>query len=387
MTEKIGKSADARLGGEPDEDQEEPSGSMLGSLISLVVLLVLVFAFKQSVLDSNNIPSGSMIPTLKVGDYLFVNRMRYSLRIPFTNYELLRIDDPKRGEIITFIPPHEEGKQYVKRVIGLPGDRIRIRNISVCSSELRLRRALQTDYDCSPSAYNRAPVLAIVDYKPKAATPEERDAASWQTFELFEMSNEKAREELTDADDAKVLHPDFLENSYASRLPVLFRAKTGNSEHYFVEWSDAPRPEGMCETLETTGCVIPEDHYFVMGDNRDDSKDSRLIPTNYIPRELILGKPLMIYFSIDWRDQICAAYMSNYGSYEAAGIWQDEKPAFAPGFPLKDFPPEEQQKYCTALDTAAAAGGETISQYVIRTLFYRIPRMSVRWKRIGTFLE
>jgi len=386
MTEKRSRSSGSQKPEERTEhdsapivEDEESSGSTVGSLISLAILFFLVFAFKHSVLDANNIPSGSMIPTLKVGDYLFVNRMRYSLRIPFTNVEVMRIDNPQRGEIITFNPPHEEGKQYVKRVIGVPGDRIRIRNISVCSSELKLRRALQADYDCNLSAFTKIPIIAVVEYKPAAETSEARDAAPWQTFALTEMDGVKARQELTDSDDAEVFHPDLYENPSLAELPVLFRAQTGKNEHYFVEWSDLPRPDGLCDTWETTGCVIPEDHYFVMGDNRDDSKDSRFAPVSFIGRERILGKPLVIYFSIDWRDQICYAYMRNFGSYQ--------DPAAPRGFALEDFPPEQQQKYCTDLDSRAAMGGETISGYVVRTLFYRIPRMSVRWKRIGTFLE
>ena len=91
-------------------------------------------------LDANNIPSGSMIPTLKVGDYLFVNKMRYSLRLPYLGTELLRIDDPNRGDIITFIPREETEKNYVKRVIGVPGDRIRIRYLGVCDPEFPVER-------------------------------------------------------------------------------------------------------------------------------------------------------------------------------------------------------------------------------------------------------
>jgi signal peptidase I len=384
MAEKRTRSSGSQKSEDHDEsaaivDEKESSGSTIGSLFSFGILLLLVFAFKYSVLDANNIPSGSMIPTLKVGDYLFVNRMRYSLRLPFTNIELMRIDDPKRGEIITFIPPQEESKQYVKRVIGLPGDRIRIRNISVCSSELKLQRALQPDYDCNLSAFHQIPVLAIVEYKPAAATPQARDAAPWQTFMLTEMDGSISRQVLTDSDDAEVLHPDYYEKSASADLPVLFRSKTGNHEHYIVEWSDMPRPDGLCETWETTGCVIPDNHYFVMGDNRDDSKDSRFAPVSYISRERILGKPIFIYFSIDWRDQICAAYMRNFNPFY--------DPEVSSGFPLEGFPPEKQRRYCTDLDTGAAMGGETISGYLVRTLFYRIPRMSVRWKRIGTLLE
>lgn len=111
--------------------------SPISSAFSFILIVILVFAFKSSVLDANNIPSGSMIPTLKIGDFLFVNKMRYSVRMPFTEAELIRIDDPQRGDIVTFAPPlralslgdSRDGffaKRYVKRVVGLPGDTIRI---------------------------------------------------------------------------------------------------------------------------------------------------------------------------------------------------------------------------------------------------------------------
>lgn len=118
---------------ESSAGQESP----ISSTFSFILIVILVFAFKSSVLDANNIPSGSMIPTLKIGDFLFVNKMRYSIRMPFTESELIRIDDPQRGDIVTFAPPFRAlslgdsrdgffAKRYVKRVVGLPGDTIRI---------------------------------------------------------------------------------------------------------------------------------------------------------------------------------------------------------------------------------------------------------------------
>ena len=74
---------------------------LISSTISLIFIILVVFAFKSSILDANNIPSGSMLPTLKIGDFLFVNKMRYSFRMPFSESELFRYDNPKRGDIVT----------------------------------------------------------------------------------------------------------------------------------------------------------------------------------------------------------------------------------------------------------------------------------------------
>ncbi len=100
-------------------------------ITSLAFIVIWVFAFKSSVLDANNIPSGSMEPTLKIGDFLFVNKMRYTLDIPFTNIHLVRLDTPKRGDIVTFTPGPRSalyGKTLVKRVVGVPGDTVTVRD-------------------------------------------------------------------------------------------------------------------------------------------------------------------------------------------------------------------------------------------------------------------
>lgn len=340
-------------------------------LLSFVFLLILVFAFKQSVLDANNIPSGSMIPTLKVGDYLFVNKMRYSLRLPFLGTELLRIDDPERGDIITFVPRKETEKNYVKRVIGLPGDRIRIRYLSVCDPELPLDRTDEPEYNCSTEIQDgsyQGPDIAYLEYKPG-------DEGDWQHFQYRELSPPESRSILVDSDSPSVLHPEIVPGIQTD-VPVVLEETIEGRSHLLVERVRITHGDAnICPSLRTTGCVLEEEQYFVMGDNRDDSKDSRYSDVGLIDRDTIQGKALIIYFSIDWRDQICQDFSLRASSGDM-GI---------DGYRLEDFPPEEQVEHCSAMDQRILS--ENIWQYLVRTVLYRVPRMDVRWGRIGNLLH
>lgn len=117
------------------------SNRIAGSVVSLGGLVAFVFAIKTSVLDANNIPSPSMEPTLMIGDFLFVNKMRYTFDLPYTNIHLFRIAYPERGDIVTFTPPQDSmsyvNKTLVKRVVGVPGDTIEVTDHEVTVSGVK----------------------------------------------------------------------------------------------------------------------------------------------------------------------------------------------------------------------------------------------------------
>lgn len=315
-----------------------------------------------------------MIPTLKIGDYLFVNKMRYSLRIPFTEIELFHIDDPQRGDIVTFVPAHEGGKNFVKRVMGMPGDRIRIRDIRLCDYYKAFNVAnpqVDREFSCAPGArmLEVEPVIALVEYK-------EHDRGDWKNYGPLDISAASAKEILFDADNANVLHPDFQPVAAWQPPRVLLTENIPSGKHLVTEGPVPGRTDAFCSDIGTDGCVIPPGKYVMMGDNRDDSSDSRVF--GFIDRQKILGKAVIIYFSINWRDSICEAF---------AGL---EKDSNAPAdldraFRLPDFTPDEQRRKCSHLD--GSQQNESNLDFVRRTLMYRFSRISLRLERIGTLLK
>src|SRR5215510_3748124 len=93
----------------------------------LVILALVLFAIRSSLADWNDVPTGSMKPTIVEGDRVYVNKLAYDLKVPFTTWHLAQWGDPQRGDVVVFFSPHD-GKRLVKRVIGLPGDTIELRN-------------------------------------------------------------------------------------------------------------------------------------------------------------------------------------------------------------------------------------------------------------------
>src|ERR1041385_2304475 len=92
----------------------------------LLILAVILFAIRSSLADWNDVPTGSMKPTILEGDRVFVNKLAYDLKVPFTTWHLAQWSNPKRGEVVVFYSPYD-GTRLVKRVIGLPGDTIELR--------------------------------------------------------------------------------------------------------------------------------------------------------------------------------------------------------------------------------------------------------------------
>ncbi|MBF0124391.1 MAG: signal peptidase I [Magnetococcales bacterium] len=196
---------------------------------AMVVAVAVALAVRTFLIEPFKIPSGSMIPTLLVGDYLFVNKMAYGHRAPFIRSRLFMGEGPRRGDVVVFEYPRDPGKDYIKRVIGLPGDRIL--------------------YEGHRLYINNVPV-------------------NYQAKESYSYQNE--RNQRVDAE--------------------LYLERLANSE-YSVLW----QRDGLSSMR--TSEVVPEGHYFVMGDNRDNSNDSRF--WGFVPDYRLVGKAVVLFWSWD----------------------------------------------------------------------------------------
>jgi signal peptidase I len=196
----------------------------------LLILALILFSIRSSLADWNDVPSGSMRPTILEGDRIFVNKLAYDLKVPFTTWHIAEWGNPQRGDIVVFFSPHD-GTRMVKRVIGLPGDTIELRN-----NQLVLNG--------TPVAYQ--PIAEeLLRYIP-AAEREGRVFAS-------------------------------------EKLPGQTHAVGG--------YPAAPAPRTFAPI------VVPQGEYFMLGDNRDDSFDSRFWGT--VKREKIVGRATVVVFSFD----------------------------------------------------------------------------------------
>jgi signal peptidase I len=188
-----------------------------------------VLVFQTSVVGNYKIPTGSMIPTLLVGDFLLVSKMAYAIKLPlpFTNINLFRLGVPTRGDVIVFQFPDQPSLDYIKRVVGLPGDKIEL----------------------------RGPIVYINDEPLKTVQAEELSGKNNLGMQI---------------------------NIYTEPL--------GEKEHQIQHIQYLERRNfGPIE--------VPADSFFVLGDNRDNSRDSRI--WGVVPFDHIRGRALMTWISWD----------------------------------------------------------------------------------------
>jgi len=216
-------------------------------------VLIAVLVLRAFLFEPFRIPSGSMMPTLLVGDFILVNKFTYGLRFPVWHNRITEGNKPKRGDVIVFRYPQDETQDYIKRVIGLPGDHVRYYNHRLTIND----KPLETEAD---HVY-----LGLGD--------------------LNKMQNASGCDRI----DAKCQV--YIEEIDESKHTVM----TNPNSYYGVSGE----------------IFVPEGHYFVMGDNRDHSNDSRV--WGFVPEANLVGKAIRIWMHWDWRKDGSGLDLSRVG--------------------------------------------------------------------------
>jgi len=211
---------------------------------SFFPILLLIAVVRSFIVEPFRIPSGSMTPTLLTGDFILANKYTYGIRLPLVREKIIDIGLPKRGDVMVFLHPDDPSLNYIKRVVGLPGD-------IVAYQDKRLSINGES-----------VPVEKMADY-----LHEERRYYS-----------EQFREDLGGVSHRILNSPD---------VPPYISAPR-----------DFPGKENCQYNSSGLVCIVPEGHYFMLGDNRDDSLDSRF--WGFVPERNIVGKAFFIWFHFNW---------------------------------------------------------------------------------------
>jgi signal peptidase I len=227
---------------------------------SIGIAILIAVVLRAFVVEAFKIPTGSMIPTLEVGDHIFVNKFIYGLRVPLTNAWFVQWGHPQRGDVIVFRYPRDLSKDYIKRVVATAGDRVRVAHREVFINGDKLER---------------------------------KDS---EAFSYVEEGD----------DDLRSDSP----NGVIRRAMAFAEKSAGKDQEYTViydhhpDYSRAPFPKGdtlpglEC-TFDTPGvrgeCKVEDGYVFVMGDNRDNSSDSRV--WGAVPIDYVKGKAMFIWWS------------------------------------------------------------------------------------------
>lgn len=196
---------------------------------SLFPVLLIVLLLRSFIVEPFRIPSGSMMPTLLVGDFILVNKFSYGLRLPVVDSKIVGIGEPERGDVVVFRYPKDPSTDYIKRVIGLPGDRIRYEKKQLTINGQLIK---QSDFESYVGVGSGVTM----------------SGASLRDEQLFDANHQ-----------------------------ILVEAN-----------------KGIFEGMEF---VVPEGSYFVMGDNRDNSNDSRY--WGFVPEKNLVGKAFFIWMNWD----------------------------------------------------------------------------------------
>ncbi len=256
---------------------------------------LIAIVFRSFLLEPFNIPSGSMIPTLQVGDHLFIKKWSYGYSrysFPFGSWHLwdgrFLSSEPDVGDVIVFRNPANEQLDYIKRLIGKPGDKIQM-----VAGRLNIN-------DVPVSRENPRPYIVAVIPKSAAGVG-------------FYENNISVRGNKITQDGAPFEHKYTIEY----RDDNFCRMYAGECGIFMATEYDETLPNGFTHTIiemsdnamfdNTTAFTVPENHYFFMGDNRDNSGDSRG-PVGFVPRDNIIGRAWFVWYSHNYHSPMLAVW-------------------------------------------------------------------------------
>lgn len=226
-----------------DEDEARSAG--IEYSVSLFPVILLVFVLRSFLVEPFRIPSGSMMPTLLAGDFILVNKFTYGIRLPVIDKKVIEINSPQRGEVMVFHFPEDPSVDYIKRIVGIPGDLV----------EYRDKRL-------------------VINGKPLSYR--ENGTFSFETGGLNFVTGIVYREHLGQVEHSAMTIPGI-----PGFIPEQIKT--------------FPLQENCTYNEEGFACRVPEGHYFMMGDNRDGSNDSRY--WGFVPDQLIVGKAFFIWMN------------------------------------------------------------------------------------------
>ncbi|MBK8917735.1 MAG: signal peptidase I [Betaproteobacteria bacterium] len=223
------------------KDAGEPLWVEWGASFFPVILIV--FVLRSFIVEPFKIPSGSMIPTLLVGDFILVNKFTYGIRLPVINKKIVDINLPQRGDVMVFRYPEEPSLDYIKRVVGVPGDKVEYQNkrLTINGKPVEVKK--------------------LADY----------------------------------------LHPErvYYSEQYVENMDGVEHRMLNDTDApaYIPGVASFPNRENCLYNASGVVCTVPPGHYFMVGDNRDNSRDSRY--WGFVPEENIVGKAFFIWMHVE----------------------------------------------------------------------------------------
>lgn len=256
--------------------------SSLAEIVESVGVAVLIaLALRTFVVEAFTIPSGSMIPTLAVDDFLFVNKLSYGVRIPFADKMLAQWDEPAQGDVIVFVFPCDSSVDYIKRVVATPGQVVNVTPSGTVTVD--------------GAVMGEVPLGQMADYDNFEA-PREKGAADFDLGRMpfYEYEARLGRYTFHTLHKSATLPGPPSAEELAGRVPQTWESR---SKKQVCGNAGIPTMEDPGGTGVKMPWKVPEGHVFVMGDNRDNSLDSRY--WGLVPMGNVKGRAMFIWLSWD----------------------------------------------------------------------------------------